>query len=107
VGHCADVGLGGFLLQGGMGWNTRGRGWAAQHVEAIDIVTAAGDLVHADASAHWRTPVGRAWSRPGVPRCGHPVPPENLCYAEAASNHLRPARGPGGAGAALGYDRAT
>lgn len=22
-GHCGDVGLGGFLLQGGMGWNSR------------------------------------------------------------------------------------
>ncbi|KGO37749.1 FAD linked oxidase, N-terminal [Penicillium expansum] len=27
-GHCPDVGIGGFLLQGGMGWNCRNWGWA-------------------------------------------------------------------------------
>jgi FAD/FMN-containing dehydrogenase len=34
-GHCPTVGLGGFLLQGGMGWNCRGWGWAAEAIEAI------------------------------------------------------------------------
>jgi hypothetical protein len=48
-GHCPDVGLGGFLLQGGMGWNTRGWGWACERITAMDIVTAEGNLVHADA----------------------------------------------------------
>lgn len=48
-GHCPTVGIGGFLLQGGQGWNARGWGWAAEHVEAIDVVTAAGELVRADA----------------------------------------------------------
>jgi hypothetical protein len=47
-GHCPDVGLGGFLLQGGMGWNTRGWGWACERIAAIDVVTAEGKLVHAD-----------------------------------------------------------
>ena len=28
-GHCPSVGVGGFLLQGGQGWNQRGWGWAA------------------------------------------------------------------------------
>ena len=46
-GHCPTVGIGGFLLQGGQGWNCRGWGWAAEHVEAIDVVTAAGELVRA------------------------------------------------------------
>jgi FAD/FMN-containing dehydrogenase len=46
-GHCPTVGLGGFLLQGGMGWNCRGWGWAAESIEAIDVVTASGDLVRA------------------------------------------------------------
>jgi FAD/FMN-containing dehydrogenase len=46
-GHCPTVGLGGFLLQGGMGWNCRGWGWAAESVEAIDVVTADGELVRA------------------------------------------------------------
>jgi FAD/FMN-containing dehydrogenase len=49
-GHCPTVGVGGFLLQGGQGWNARGRGWAAEHVEAIDVVTADGELVRADAT---------------------------------------------------------
>ncbi|OSP41649.1 FAD-binding oxidoreductase [Streptomyces sp. 13-12-16] len=45
VGHSPTVGLGGFLLQGGMGWNCRGWGWAAESIESMDVVTAAGELV--------------------------------------------------------------
>jgi FAD/FMN-containing dehydrogenase len=48
-GHCPSVGVGGFLLQGGQGWNQRGWGWAAESVVAIDLVTADGELVRADA----------------------------------------------------------
>jgi FAD/FMN-containing dehydrogenase len=48
-GHCPTVGLGGFLLQGGQGWNARGWGWAAEYVEAVDVVAADGELVRADA----------------------------------------------------------
>ena len=48
-GHCPTVGIGGFLLQGGQGWNSRGLGWAAEYVEAVDVVTASGELVRADA----------------------------------------------------------
>jgi 2-desacetyl-2-hydroxyethyl bacteriochlorophyllide A dehydrogenase len=51
-GHCPSVGVGGFLLQGGMGWNCRGWGWAAESIVAIDIVTAEGQLVRADATQH-------------------------------------------------------
>jgi FAD/FMN-containing dehydrogenase len=51
-GHCPTVGLGGFLLQGGQGWNARGWGWAAERVAAIDVVTADGELVHADEDHH-------------------------------------------------------
>jgi FAD/FMN-containing dehydrogenase len=45
AGHCPTVGLGGFLLQGGMGWNCRGWGWAAESIEAAQVVTASGDVV--------------------------------------------------------------
>jgi FAD/FMN-containing dehydrogenase len=38
--------MGGFLLQGGIGWNCRGWGWAAESIESMDVVTAAGELVH-------------------------------------------------------------
>jgi FAD/FMN-containing dehydrogenase len=48
-GHCPTVGIGGFLLQGGQGWNARGWGWAAEYVVAVDVVTADGELVRADA----------------------------------------------------------
>jgi len=48
-GHCPSVGIGGFLLQGGQGWNQRGWGWAAESIIAIDVVTADGELVRADA----------------------------------------------------------
>jgi len=48
-GHCATVALGGFLLQGGQGWNSRARGWACESVVAVDVVTADGELLRADA----------------------------------------------------------
>ncbi|MBS1844749.1 MAG: FAD-binding oxidoreductase [Actinobacteria bacterium] len=47
-GHCETVGLGGFLLQGGQGWNSRAWGWGCMNVVGIDVVTADGELVHAD-----------------------------------------------------------
>jgi len=47
-GHCPTVGLGGFLLQGGMGWNCRGWGWAAESIEAIQVVTADGAVTWCD-----------------------------------------------------------
>lgn len=47
-GHCPTVGIGGFLLQGGQGYNARGWGWAAESVIAVDVVTADGELVRAD-----------------------------------------------------------
>ena len=46
-GHCPSVGLGGFLLQGGQGWDCRRRGWACENVVGIDVVTADGELIHA------------------------------------------------------------
>jgi FAD/FMN-containing dehydrogenase len=51
-GHCPTVGIGGFLLQGGQGWNARGWGWAAEYIVAIDVVTADGELVRASATEH-------------------------------------------------------
>lgn len=47
-GHCPTVGLGGFLLQGGFGWNSRKWGLACESVLAIDVVDANGNLLHAD-----------------------------------------------------------
>jgi FAD/FMN-containing dehydrogenase len=48
VGHCASVGMGGYLLSGGLGWNSGAWGPACASVTAVDVVTADGELVHAD-----------------------------------------------------------
>jgi FAD/FMN-containing dehydrogenase len=50
-GHCPTVCVGGYLLQGGFGWNGRLHGPACASVRAVDVVTAAGEIVHADATA--------------------------------------------------------
>jgi FAD/FMN-containing dehydrogenase len=47
-GHCPTVGLGGFLLQGGWGWNSRAIGPACISIKAVDVVTAGGELIRAD-----------------------------------------------------------
>ena len=49
TGHCTGPGIGGFTLQGGFGWNSRAVGPACMSLEAIDVVTADGELVRADA----------------------------------------------------------
>jgi FAD/FMN-containing dehydrogenase len=46
-GHCPTVGIGGYLLQGGQGWNGRPWGWGCESVLAVDVVTPSGELVHA------------------------------------------------------------
>ncbi len=48
VGHCPGVAIGGYLLQGGFGWNGRIHGPACQSVVAIDLVTPDGELVTVD-----------------------------------------------------------
>lgn len=49
VAHAVDVCLGGYLLQGGFGWNSRVLGLACENVVGLDVVTAQGELVHASA----------------------------------------------------------
>ncbi|KAL1878271.1 hypothetical protein Daus18300_002189, partial [Diaporthe australafricana] len=51
-GHCPDVAMGGYLLGGGMGWSSNNWGWACESVIAIDVVTADGQLVRADANTN-------------------------------------------------------
>ncbi|MBK1878825.1 FAD-binding oxidoreductase [Pelagicoccus mobilis] len=50
IGHCPTVPLSGFLLGGGLGWNSGAWGVACSNVTAVDVVTADGDLIHADAT---------------------------------------------------------
>lgn len=48
TGNCPSVAIGGFLLNGGIGWNFRGWGYSCEQIVAIDVVTADGELVRAD-----------------------------------------------------------
>lgn len=50
--HAPDVGMGGFLLQGGFGWGSRAFGMACENVLAVDVVLADGSLVRADAETN-------------------------------------------------------
>ena len=45
VGHCPGVAIGGYLLQGGFGWNGRVHGPACQSIVAVDLVTPQGELI--------------------------------------------------------------
>ena len=51
-GHCSTVALSGFLLSGGFGVNSGAWGPACLNVRAVDVVTAGGELVRADATQH-------------------------------------------------------
>ena len=52
TGHCKGVCIGGYLLQGGYGWNSRVVGPACESVIGVDVVTADGDRIHCDADHH-------------------------------------------------------
>jgi len=52
VGHCVDVGLSGYILSGGFGWNAGEWGAASANVSAIELVTAAGEIVLASEHDH-------------------------------------------------------
>ena len=47
VAHAYTVGMGGFLLQGGFGWNSRVNGVGCQNIIGADVVLADGRRVHA------------------------------------------------------------
>jgi FAD/FMN-containing dehydrogenase len=52
IGHCVDVALSGYLIAGGFGWNAGEWGAACANAEAIEMVTAAGEVVLASADSH-------------------------------------------------------
>ncbi len=52
TGHCLGPCLGGYLLQGGFGWHSRELGPACMSVIGVDVVTASGELIRADAQHH-------------------------------------------------------
>jgi FAD/FMN-containing dehydrogenase len=49
-GHHDTVGVGGFTMCGGFGWNAREWGNGCTNVEAVEVVTAEGDIILADAT---------------------------------------------------------
>ena len=52
IGHCPDVGLGGYLLSGGFGWNEAVWGPACFSVHEVELVLASGELVRASEHEH-------------------------------------------------------
>ncbi|VEG51049.1 FAD linked oxidase domain-containing protein [Mycolicibacterium aurum] len=52
VGHCKGVCIGGYLLQGGYGWNSRVLGPACESVIGLDVVTGDGERLYIDAENH-------------------------------------------------------
>jgi len=52
VGHCVDVGLSGYILAGGFGWNAGEWGAACANVVALELVTAASEIVLASETSH-------------------------------------------------------
>ena len=52
VGHCSDVAMGGYLLNGGWGWNAGEWGPACMSVTGMEMLTADGELVYANQKNH-------------------------------------------------------
>lgn len=52
TGHAPTVGIGGFVLGGGYGWNSRTFGPACLSIRSIDVVLPSGEFVHADDQSH-------------------------------------------------------
>ncbi|WP_053202506.1 FAD-binding oxidoreductase [Jiangella muralis] len=52
VGHCPSVGVGGYLLSGGFGWNSGEWGMAGERVRRVEVVTAAGEVLVVDEDHH-------------------------------------------------------
>jgi FAD/FMN-containing dehydrogenase len=52
AGHCQGIGLGGYLLQGGYGWNSKVVGPACESVLALEVITADGEKICCDPVDH-------------------------------------------------------
>jgi FAD/FMN-containing dehydrogenase len=52
AGHCAGICVGGYLLQGGYGWNSKVVGPACESVLGLQVVTADGEQIYCDAENH-------------------------------------------------------
>lgn len=88
VGHCTGVCVGGYLLQGGFGWNGRVLGMACQNVIGIDYVDAEGTIRHASETDHAEMLWAARGAGPGF-------------FGVVLRYHLRLHRRPGFAGGAI------
>ena len=52
AGHCEGICLGGYLLQGGYGWNSPELGPACESVLGLEVVTADGEQIYCDPENH-------------------------------------------------------
>lgn len=52
AGHCEGICLGGYLLQGGYGWNSRALGPACESVLGLEVITADGEQCYCDPENH-------------------------------------------------------
>ncbi|SON56838.1 6-hydroxy-D-nicotine oxidase [Hartmannibacter diazotrophicus] len=52
AGHCGSVAVSGYLLGGGIGWNSGEWGAACENVESVDVVLADGELRRVSATEH-------------------------------------------------------
>jgi FAD/FMN-containing dehydrogenase len=52
AGHCEGIRLGGYLLQGGYGWNSKVVGPACESVLGLEVVTADGETIYCDPDNH-------------------------------------------------------
>jgi FAD/FMN-containing dehydrogenase len=52
AGHCEGIRLGGYLLQGGYGWNSKVVGPACESVLGVEVVTADGETIYCDPENH-------------------------------------------------------
>ena len=52
AGHCEGIRLGGYLLQGGYGWNSSVLGPACESVLGLEVITYDGERIYCDADNH-------------------------------------------------------
>lgn len=98
VGHCVDVGLSGYILAGGFGWNAGEWGAACGNVQAIEMVTVAGEIVTASADKHadlfWAARGGGAGFFAAITAYHlrlHPLPPATYAWRMAFAATSAPA----------------
>ena len=98
VGHCVDVGLSGYILAGGFGWNAGEWGAACGNVAAIEMVTAQGEIILANANQHadlfWAARGGGAGFFAAITAFHlrlHPLPPATYAWRMAFAATSAPA----------------